>query len=143
MTSILLLRHADIDPPAGNPDPGLNAKGLARAEQLARMLASTRISSIFTSALRRTQETAAPLAARVGLALPLPIVPPDHEFVAALRAGRYGPIVVVVGHSNTIPVLLDALAGRPLGIVIGSFDDLFVASVPLDPTQLVRIKYGN
>ena len=57
---VVLVRHAE--PAAGGTDPGLSTAGRRRAATLAKMLAGAGITAIFTSELRRTKETAAPLA---------------------------------------------------------------------------------
>jgi probable phosphoglycerate mutase len=73
---ILLIRHgaseaADPDRPFplvdGQGDPGLSADGRDQAEQLADRLGKERIDAIYVTTLRRTAQTAAPLAARLGL----------------------------------------------------------------------------
>src|SRR5215470_6192593 len=67
---LLLVRHAlptrieDADGPA---DPPLSEAGVAQAEHLASYLATEPISAIYVSPMRRAVETAAPLAARLGL----------------------------------------------------------------------------
>ena len=74
------------------------------------MLRDAGITHVFTSELRRTIETAAPLAAAMQLSAP--------QRTAATRDGaarRRSPAldahdrVLVVGHSNTVPELLRAL----------------------------------
>src|SRR4051794_14300858 len=105
MITVLLVRHADIDVPSppGNPDPSLNVQGVIRANELARVAEAAGVTTIFTSELKRTRETATPLAARLHLAHPPSVVPDVPEFVAGVRAGQYGPVVLVVGHTNTVP----------------------------------------
>jgi probable phosphoglycerate mutase len=82
-TTILLVRHGESAPAlAGQPfalrdghgDPELDPVGVAQAELLAQRLASERVDAIYVTSLRRTHETAAPLAARLGLT---PIEEPD------------------------------------------------------------------
>jgi phosphohistidine phosphatase SixA len=144
MTTVLFVRHADVDvpPPVGNPDPSLNTKGVIRANELARVAEAAGVSAIFTSELKRTKETAAPLAARLDLARPPSVVPDVAEFAAGVRAGRYGPVVLVVGHTNTVPPLIDALVSPQPNIMIEGFDNLLVVSVAVGDSQLVRLKYG-
>jgi 2,3-bisphosphoglycerate-dependent phosphoglycerate mutase len=75
-TEIVLVRHGASSPPTpgipnplvgGHSDPALAPAGLAQAELVGEGLKDEPISAIFTSTLRRTQETAAPLAAATGL----------------------------------------------------------------------------
>ena len=73
---LLFIRHGESEPalldaPAplldGQSDPALAPEGLAQAELVADRLAPAGIDAIYVSTLRRTAETAAPLAARLGL----------------------------------------------------------------------------
>lgn len=75
-TELLLIRHgesapAQMDRPFplvdGHGDPELAPDGRHQAECVARRLATTRIDAIYVTTLRRTAETAAPLAARLGM----------------------------------------------------------------------------
>jgi probable phosphoglycerate mutase len=74
---ILLIRHGQSEPyrPAtpfplvdGHADPALTPSGREQAQRLADRLATTGIDAIYVSTLRRTAQTAAPLAHRLGLA---------------------------------------------------------------------------
>ncbi|MDQ1697941.1 MAG: hypothetical protein QOJ03_3294 [Frankiaceae bacterium] len=82
-TDLLLVRHGEsaparLDAPAprvdGHSDPELAPEGRTQAEQLADRLVHEHIDAIYVTTLRRTAETAAPLAARLGLE---PRVEPD------------------------------------------------------------------
>lgn len=82
-TVVLLVRHGESaaahpDRPfplvGGHGDPALHPNGRAQAERLAERLATEPLDAIYVTTLRRTHETAGPLAARLGLT---PIVEPD------------------------------------------------------------------
>jgi len=73
---LLLIRHgesepASLDAPAplvdGRSDPALAPEGREQAELVAARLAVVGVAAIYVTTLRRTAETAAPLAARLGL----------------------------------------------------------------------------
>jgi probable phosphoglycerate mutase len=75
-TEIVLVRHGASSPPiegipnplvGGHSNPALADAGKAQAELVAEGLRDEPISAIFVSTLRRTAETAAPLAAATGL----------------------------------------------------------------------------
>ncbi|MDB5946319.1 MAG: hypothetical protein JWQ33_1345 [Ramlibacter sp.] len=74
MTTFLLLRHASHDWLARGlagrlPGVSLNAQGRAEADALPGQLEKVRIDAIYSSPQPRTRQTAAPLAARRGLAV--------------------------------------------------------------------------
>jgi probable phosphoglycerate mutase len=109
-TTILLVRHAESMPEHperpfpmvdGHGDPPLDPVGVKQAELLADRLQDTKISAIYVTTLQRTQETAAPLASRLGLT---PIVEPDlrevflgdWEGTFRARAAAGDPIFVQV-----------------------------------------------
>ena len=69
---VFLARHGETEWNAehrlqGRSDTRLTARGQAHARALAELLADERIDAIYTSTLRRTIDTAAPLAAARGL----------------------------------------------------------------------------
>jgi probable phosphoglycerate mutase len=71
--TILLVRHGETDGNAARilqrPDVPLNDRGLRQAEQLARRLSTIGFVRILCSDLLRARMTAAPLAARSGIAI--------------------------------------------------------------------------
>jgi len=74
----------------GHGDPHLHPDGVAQAERMAERLVSTgeAIAAIYVTKLTRTQQTAAPLAGRLGID---PVVDPDlHEvFLGDWEGGEF------------------------------------------------------
>lgn len=73
---LVLVRHGESQPlvegtafplTGGHGDPALAPEGRVQAEQVGACLADEPIDAIYVTTLRRTVETAAPLAARLGL----------------------------------------------------------------------------
>jgi 2,3-bisphosphoglycerate-dependent phosphoglycerate mutase len=103
--TILLVRHGETD---GNtarilqrPDVPLNERGMRQAEQLARRLSAHGFVHIVCSDLLRARMTAAPLAARSGIAVEESPLLQERNFgdlrgmpYAALAENPFGPNVV-------------------------------------------------
>src|SRR5687767_7819797 len=130
---VLLVRHAeraDGGPAAGamlsSADPGLSDAGKTRADHLAALLRDAGLTAIISTELRRTQETAAPLADR--LKLPVVVIPGADTMAlhAKLKADHADGIVLVVGHSNTIPAIVQRLGGPAIRIAENEYDKLLV-----------------
>ena len=129
---VLLVRHAERAdggvPPAGMvgpADPDLSAEGRARADRLAVMLADAGITKIIVSEFRRTVQTAEPLAKRLGLA-PERVASADVTSLAARLATYRDDVVLVVGHSNSLPATITALGGPKVTIAETDYTNLFV-----------------
>jgi broad specificity phosphatase PhoE len=141
-TTLVLVRHADRD---GQLD-ALTAAGTARAQELAHVGMKAGFAAIYRSDTNRSRDTAAPLAAATGLT---PIVYPANDvapLVARIFADHRGAKVLVVGHSNTVPGIIQAAGGPALSdIAQGEFDDLFVLTVcrcGRTRVNLLNIQYG-
>jgi broad specificity phosphatase PhoE len=102
--TILLVRHGETDGNAARvlqrPDVPLNDRGLRQAEQLARRLSAFGFAGILCSDLLRARMTAAPLAARSGLAIEQSPLLQERNFgdlrgmaYAALPEDPFGPDV--------------------------------------------------
>lgn len=120
--AVFVMRH--LHTPEGERDPDLTEEGRMYAERLADMLGGEEIDAIYVSNFRRTQQTAAPLAARLGVT-PTVYDPADTPaLVARVRAELGG--VLVVGHSNTVPDIVEQLGGnRPGPLVHADFGDVW------------------
>lgn len=104
---VFLVRHAEKT--ADKDDPALTLAGQARAVLLANMLTDAGITHIHSSDYTRTRDTAAPLAAKLGLTVQI-YDPRDLPAMAA-QLKNSGGRHLVVGHSNTTPQLTELLGG--------------------------------
>jgi broad specificity phosphatase PhoE len=162
---LILVRHADK---AAEPqdDPPLTAAGEKRAQDLAATLRNAGVTAIITTQLRRTRETAQPLATTLGLKPEVITVakgalvsdPAAHpELVQEATAQRRayikeldavvrrfsGGTVLVVGHDWSVPGLIASLGGPQLPDICGSvYDNLFVLTFAGGKTNLIQVHYG-
>jgi len=142
---VLLVRHAERAdggaPPAGMQgpaDPDLSAEGHARAGRLATMLADAGITRIVVTEFRRTAQTAEPLARRLALT-PDRMAAADVKTLTARLAAAADDVVLVVGHSNSIPSIVAALGGPKITIAESDYGNLFIL-VPATRT-LTKLRY--
>ena len=106
---IYLVRHAEKELD-GSKDPALTELGSKRATDLAVLLKSANIERILSSDFVRTRETAAPTAEMAGLEIET-YDPKALEPLAKQLLQLEGN-VLVVGHSNTTPELVDLMGGE-------------------------------
>jgi broad specificity phosphatase PhoE len=133
---IWVMRH--LNTPAGERDPDLTAEGRRAAASLASWFREDRPAAIFVSHFKRSGQTAAPLAARLGLT-PIVYDPADTPGLIARVRATPGP-VLIVGHSNTVPDIVAALGGtRPAPLVHEDFGDIWRIA-PNGATQRLRIE---
>jgi broad specificity phosphatase PhoE len=137
---VFVVRHAERADAGmeAQPDPALSIVGEARAQRLAAMLADAGVKDIFATEFKRTQDTAAPLAMKIGVAVEQ-VGSKDTALLIAKIKSHSNAVVVVVGHSNTMPAILKALAGVDVAIADNEYDNLFVI-VPATGT-MTRIHY--
>jgi len=110
--TVVLVRHAEKADQSA--DPVLSEAGMARAEALAATMADRHPVLILTSPLQRTRLTAQPTADAHELspeAVPLQGGAAAHVAAVAerIKALPTDATVLVVGHSNTIPLIARAL----------------------------------
>lgn len=139
--TVIFARHAEKAPAPAN-DPPLSEAGQKRAALLASMLADSGVDTIYVTELLRTLQTAAPLAEKLHLK---PVVNPANDsnaVVTAIRSLQSG-VVLVVGHSNTLPLIIAALGGPTISIPDEVYDNLFVLTVGPSQSSLLRLHYGS
>lgn len=110
--TVILLRHAEkdlTDPDAPNPE--LSAAGKIRAEKLVAVINKYQPDAIYSSDYIRTRSTVRPLA-RKNRALTVIYDPRNlNQMRDLILSGKYKRIVVV-GHNNTTPALVNALINQ-------------------------------
>lgn len=149
-TTVIFVRHADTELSAEQQnDPPLNSRGRVRAELLADFLADVDVvagvDAIYASELRRTQETARPLADRLDLEVAV-ANPYEHEaFMGEVLRDHKGEIVLVVTHGDAIAPLVEELHGSKHvpEIAPDEYDNVYVVSIPwFGKVKTLRFRYG-
>lgn len=147
VSTIVVLRHAEkADAPAD--DPSLSAAGLARAARLAALLGGPSdagpVRHVFASQTRRARETAAPLAARLGLVVRTLPGSDVAALLRTLRAEGHGETSVVIGHANTVPQIVAGLSRGRIHVTLDDtdYDSLFIVTVSsFGPPRVLRLRY--
>ena len=142
---VYFVRHAERAdggaPPAGMTapaDPDLSAEGRARADRLASMLADAGITRVVVTEFRLTVQTAEPLLKRLGLS-PERVTAADAAALASQLATYRDDVVLVVGHSNSVPNTIAAMGGPKVTVADNEYSSFFVY-VPATRT-LSRLRY--
>jgi broad specificity phosphatase PhoE len=141
--TIVLVRHAEkLD---HTDDPPLSAVGLTRAGALADLLRGAGVSAIIATEFRRTQSTAAPLAKRLQITPEIIKALQVDAIVARLGRAPADAVVLVVGHSNTLPIILTRLGWTAtLELQDRDYDDVFIVTPRGEGEPAVlRLKYGK
>jgi phosphohistidine phosphatase SixA len=102
------------------------------------------IAAIHSSEARRTQQTAAPLARRLGLATQTHPAKDVDQLVNLLRDAPAGSASVVVGHSNTVPEIVRELThGKAkVSIAENEFGAIFIVTAStFGPPSVIRLQY--
>lgn len=148
---ILLVRHGASEAALpgvsfplidGQGDPALSAVGRAQARSVAAELGGEDFSGLFASNLRRTQETAAPLAART--ALEVRVLPDLREvFLGELEGGMYrikvaegDPLVVEAARQERWDVIPGAESPDVFQARLCAAIETIVAAVPAGTTAV-------
>ena len=145
ITTVILVRHGEkiIDP--NNPNPLLTPAGQARAQELVHVLGNAGITAIYATQVQRTQQTAKPLADRLGLQTNVVEAANTPELVRQIRSNHAGGVILVVGHTNSLPEIIAALGGGNVPVIPETeYDNLYVVTLyRFGKAKVVRLKYGN
>lgn len=137
-TVVYVVRHAEKAD--ASPDTPLSTAGMARAEALADKLINEPISRIYATTLQRTQQTVALLAKAKGVAI-VPLDPNNtDELVQRIKTDDLGQVILVAGHSNTIPGIIQALNGTVIEpIEEHQFDRIYKVVLSANGTSRVEV----
>jgi 2,3-bisphosphoglycerate-dependent phosphoglycerate mutase len=103
-TVVYLIRHAEKADNSANPD--LSAAGLQRANNWAVILQDVKFNACYSTNYNRTLQTIQPTATSNSKEVTL--YDPSNFSLQEIIAGHRGKNVFIVGHSNTIPQLINA-----------------------------------
>jgi len=128
---VIVVRHAERADGGSNSmqaqaDPLLSTEGTARAERLAAMLADAGVTAIFATEYKRTQDTGKPLAAKLGLTVQSSSGNDSGALVKRIKTEHAKGVVLVIGHSNTIPAIVKGFGGGPVTVADEDYSSLFL-----------------
>ncbi len=144
-TTVVVVRHAEKELSTID-DPPLSTAGEQRVQALARMFgdrtAPRKLAAVYTDDTRRTQSTAASLAARLGLSI---TVAPDVEgLLGRIRREHRGDNVLVVAQAGTVPEIVRRLSHADNVPAMGEdeYSTIYIVTVPtLGRPSLLRLAY--
>ena len=147
--AVLVVRHAERAREGPEADIPLSKTGAEHATRLAEILKAAGVTAVYATDTTRARQTGEPLARMLKLVIKtydtrdekgnMTAVP----FAALLKADEKDGVVLVVGHSNTVPDVLAAYGSKET-VRIGPDDygDLFVlVPQPSGPPTLLRLKF--
>lgn len=132
-TTILLTRHGDRDPLAED----LTDAGRERALALVEAVAEFDIVAIYSPDKKRNLDTAAPLAAKLGL--PVTILP-EFEAVPNLKGDHPDGTVIWIGNTDNLVKIYEALGGT--GAAPEFYGDLYILTLSDAGTAVEIRHYG-
>ncbi len=143
ITTVILVRHAEKGT-TPKDDPLLTDAGKSRATHLADMLRDAGVQAIYTSQFERTKLTAEPIAKKLAINPTVIDAAKSDEFANSIRTKNAGQIVLVVGHSNTLPEIIHALGGPEIPELDDQeYDSFLVLSVPKSgESKLLKLKFN-
>jgi phosphohistidine phosphatase SixA len=125
--TVFVVRHAERAGDKSISTP-ISDAGRCRAEMLAKILADAGVKNIYVTQFVRTQQTAEPLAKKLGLH-PEAISNLD-SLVSRLKALEPGGFALVVHHESQIPELIKRLGGGSVPPFIeAEFDRMYVVTL--------------
>jgi len=128
-TTIILVRHAEKATTGGN-NPELSAEGKQRAERLRASFPGVEPDGFYSTTYIRTQQTLAPWAKQTSKEIEFYDAAKQREF-AELLLKQTGKTIVVAGHSNTIPGLVNLLLKEEKfqNLADNEYDKIFVVTI--------------
>lgn len=110
-STFYFIRHAEKDrSDPENIDPELNQKGLGRAMHWAEILADVPLDAVYTTDFERTAMTAAPTSVKNDITVQF--YDPETIDLAQFKVDNRGKNVLIVGHSNSTPKMVNKMIGE-------------------------------
>ena len=142
VSTFYFIRHAEKD--RSNPeeiDPELTQRGLGRAMHWAEILNGVDLNAIYTTDFQRTTMTAAPTAVKQDLTVTY--YDPDEIDLELFKSNNLGGNVLVVGHSNSTPAMVNKLLGAEKYEPMDDYDNgsLFIVQMVGDEITDLRLRF--
>lgn len=144
-TTFIVIRHAEKE--STGADPNLDNEGILRAEELRRILDNVAVAAVYSTSFNRTRQTVQPLATAKGITVTeYATTKPYAQLADEIISANRGKVVVLAGHSNTVPEILKTLSNNSFNVIISEhqYDNLFIVNVPDSlKATIIPLKYGK
>jgi broad specificity phosphatase PhoE len=147
--AVFVVRHAERAQEGPGNDIPLSRPGAERAAHLAEILKNAGVTAIYATDTTRARQTGEPLAQALKLSIKTYDTRDEKgnmtaaPFVAKLKTDERNGVVLVVGHSNTVPDVIAACGvTEPVRLAPDDYGDLFVlVPQPSAPPVLLRLRF--
>lgn len=146
-TTVYIIRHAE-KMSEQDRDPDLSQRGRERADSLAVALRDSGVNIIITSNLKRTIQTAAPLARLRHISPKIVSIEGSVEGHVQRVANEVlkhpGATILVVGHNNTVGKIVEKIGGGHIGdLCADEYSNLIIVSLAKGkPGKILLENYG-
>lgn len=141
ITTFYLVRHAEKDlSDKSNRNPELTSEGVKRANDIAHTLSNISIDAVYSTNYIRTIETAKPTAELFNTEIK--IYDWKSLDVDSIVEGNIGKNVLIVGHSNTTPIVANKLLGKEVYKQIDESDysNLYIITIINNEKSSVQLR---
>ena len=130
VTVFFIVRHAEKDTAGGN-NADLNPIGRGRANALVSIFKKVHIHKVYSTDKPRTKNTAKPLAAFKRRPVEIYDTKKQKELLQSLIKLEKGEKIFIVGHSNTVPQLVNILRGADVekDLADSDYSTMYIVSV--------------
>lgn len=130
VTVFFIVRHAEKDT-AGGTNADLNAEGRSRANALVSIFKKIHIHKVYSTDKPRTKNTAKPLAAFKHCPVEIYDAKRQKELLESLIKLEKSKKIFIVGHSNTVPQLVNILRGSDVekDLADNDYSTMYIVSV--------------
>ena len=127
ITQYYFIRHAEKADSSKNPD--LSEKGLERAQGWKALFSEIKFDAVYSTDFNRTLQTIQPIVA--GNNQLLKIYNPKMIDIEAFKKETHGKTILIVGHSNTIPNMVNQIIkeNKYTNIEENQFGNLYIVTL--------------
>ena len=147
-TTIIFVRHAE-ESSLNEGNSSLTREGEIRSAELARQLVDADviagIDAIYSTSFQYSKETALPISKALNIPIEIYDISDTELIIEDIIKQHKGKIILVVGHSNTIPLMIGNMgASKDVPkIDDNEYDNIYLVSIPwFGKTKTIRLRYG-
>ena len=147
-TTIIFVRHAE-ESSSQDDNSSLTREGEIRSAELARQLVDADviagIDAIYSTSFQHSKETALPISNALNIPIEIYDIGNTELIIEDIIKLHKGKIILVVGHSNTLPLMIGNMGASKDVPKIDDFeyDNIYLVSIPwFGKTKTIRLRYG-